>query len=141
VEGLSPGKPMADLASMPAAALAPVGGHWGPDELPDGLVIADHAGRVCVFNRAAGAADRHFRRLTCSGPTCGRRCRCGTPTAAAGGCPPIPTRACPPGPAIPEMSLYLPDGTELLVTVGYVRGPRCGPEAAYRSGPGPCAIS
>jgi signal transduction histidine kinase len=37
----------------------------------------------------------------------------------------------------PEMSLYLHDGTELLVTVGYVRGPRCGPEAAYRSGPGP----
>src|SRR5262249_51454981 len=37
----------------------------------------------------------------------------------------------------PEMSLYLHDGTELLVTVGYVRGPRCGPEAAHHSGPGP----
>jgi signal transduction histidine kinase len=36
----------------------------------------------------------------------------------------------------PEMSLYLHDGTELLVTVGYVRDPRCGAEA-YRSGPGP----
>jgi signal transduction histidine kinase len=37
----------------------------------------------------------------------------------------------------PEMSLYLHDGTELLVTVGYVRDPRCGAEVAYRSGPGP----
>jgi hypothetical protein len=35
------------------------------------------------------------------------------------------------------MSLYLHDGTELLVTVGYVRDPRCGAEAAYRNGPGP----
>jgi signal transduction histidine kinase len=35
------------------------------------------------------------------------------------------------------MSLYLHDGTELLVTVGYVRDPRCEAEAAYRSGPGP----
>jgi len=31
----------------------------------------------------------------------------------------------------PETSLYLADGTELLVTVGYVRGPRC-----HESGPG-----
>ena len=57
MEGLSPGEPMADLASVPAAALAPVGGHMGPDELPDGLVIADHAGRVCVFNRALAPAE------------------------------------------------------------------------------------
>jgi signal transduction histidine kinase len=38
----------------------------------------------------------------------------------------------------PEMSLYLHDGTELLVTVGYVRGPKCEEqEARRRSGPGP----
>src|SRR5262245_61931034 len=36
------------------------------------------------------------------------------------------------------MSLYLPDGTELLVTVAYVRGPRLGtPGAPQPGGPGP----
>ena len=38
----------------------------------------------------------------------------------------------------PEMSLYLPDGTELLVTVGYVRGPRCDTAGTGQpAGPGP----
>jgi signal transduction histidine kinase len=37
----------------------------------------------------------------------------------------------------PEMSLYLGDGTELLVTVGYVRAPRdAGLCPGYRAGPG-----
>ena len=53
MEGLSPGKAMADLASVPAQALATAGWHMVPDELPDGLVVADHRGRVAVFNRAA----------------------------------------------------------------------------------------
>jgi hypothetical protein len=97
------------------------------DELPDGLVVADESGRVIVFNRAAA-------RLT------------GTPAEEAIGklvsdvlafrdadeqdwwvfVDPyhgMATRT-----RHPERSLYLNDGTELLVTVGYVRdGERSGP--------------
>ena len=40
-----------------AGAIVPLSVMGGPmacaDELPDGLIIADHAGRVLVFNRAA----------------------------------------------------------------------------------------
>ncbi len=90
------------------------------DELPDGLVVADDAGRVILFNRAA-------TRLT------------GTVPADAIGkfvCDVLPFRDADErdwwlfvdpyhGLATrtrhPERSLYLPDGTELLVTVGYVR--------------------
>jgi signal transduction histidine kinase len=93
------------------------------DELPDGLVIADHAGRVIVFNRAAS-------RLT------------GVPVLAAIGADArqvLPLRdadgrcwwlAAEPyhGLSIrtrhPEMTLFLADGTELLVAVSYVRAPR-----------------
>ena len=53
MEGLSPREAMADLASVPAQALATAAWHMVPDELPDGLVVADHRGRVAVFNRAA----------------------------------------------------------------------------------------
>jgi signal transduction histidine kinase len=93
------------------------------DDLPDGLVIADHAGRVMVFNRAAS-------RLT------------GIPARAAIGADVRQTLALRDadghcwwvsanpyhGLSIrtrhPEMPLFLPDGTELLVTVSYVRAPR-----------------
>jgi len=96
------------------------------DELPDGLVVADDAGRVVVFNRAAarltgleaeGAIGKyvfdalHFRDedgrdwWVCSNPYNGLATR---------------TRH-------PERSLYLADGTELLVSVGYVRDGRSGP--------------
>src|SRR5690242_332693 len=53
VDGLSPREAVADLvgaaAGMPSAAASVV----CADDLPDGLVVADHAGRVAVFNRAA----------------------------------------------------------------------------------------
>ena len=96
------------------------------DELPDGLVVADDAGRVVVFNRAAarltGLAPEEavgkyvfdvlqFRDedgrdwWVCSDPYNGLATR---------------TRH-------PERSLYLTDGTELLVSVGYVRDGRSGP--------------
>ena len=39
--------------SAPGAAQQPASGFVCADDLPDGLVIADHAGRVTVFNRAA----------------------------------------------------------------------------------------
>src|SRR5690242_9611422 len=52
VEGLGPRRAVADLVGEPAdapAAAMPV----CPDDLPDGLIIADQSGRVVVFNRAA----------------------------------------------------------------------------------------
>jgi PAS domain S-box-containing protein len=96
------------------------------DELPDGLVVADDTGRVVVFNRAAArltglAAEEAIGKYVfdalqfrdedgrdwwvCSDPYNGLATR---------------TRH-------PERSLYLTDGTELLVSVGYVRDVRSGP--------------
>ena len=96
------------------------------DELPDGLVVADDTGRVVVFNRAAArltglAAEQAIGKYifdalqfrdeddrdwwVCSDPYHGLATR---------------TRH-------PERSLYLTDGTELLVSVGYVRDGRSGP--------------
>jgi signal transduction histidine kinase len=101
------------------------GGLVSADDLPDGLVIADETGRVSVFNRAAvrltgiapcdaiGADIRHILPLrdrdgrdwwACADPYHGLNIR---------------TRH-------PELSLYLADGTEVLVTVGYVRERRRG---------------
>jgi signal transduction histidine kinase len=135
VEGLSPGKAMADLASVPARALAAAGWHMVPDELPDGLVVADHRGRVAVFNRAAArltgisAADVLGTDVRQALPLRDADGRCWWMSAD-------PYQGLPTRTRHPEMSLYLHDGTELLVTVGYVRDPLCGAEA-YRSGPGP----
>jgi len=96
------------------------------DELPDGLVVADDTGRLVVFNRAAArltsiAADEAIGKYVfdvlpfrdedsrdwwvCVDPYHG-----------------LSTRA-----RHPERSLYLTDGTELLVSVGYVRDGRSGP--------------
>ena len=96
------------------------------DELPDGLVVADDTGRMVVFNRAAVrltsiAADEAIGKYVfdvlpfrdedgrdwwvCVDPYHGLSTR---------------TRH-------PERSLYLTDGTELLVSVGYVRDGRSGP--------------
>jgi signal transduction histidine kinase len=136
VDGLSPGKAVADLAGMPAQALAAVGWHMAPDELPDGLVVADHTGRVTVFNRAAA-------RLTGIRPAdvLGADVRQALPLRDADGrcwwVSADPYRGLPTRTRHPEMSLYLHDGTELLVTVGYVRGTRCGEQAPRPGGPGP----
>ena len=96
------------------------------DELPDGLVVADDMGRVIIFNRAAGrltsiAAEEAIGKFVsdvlpfrdddgrdwwvCVDPYHGLATR---------------TRH-------PERSLYLTDGTEMLVSVGYVRDSRGGP--------------
>jgi signal transduction histidine kinase len=136
VEGLSPGRAMADLVGVPAQVLATAGWHMAPDELPDGLVVADHRGRVAVFNRAAArltgisAADVLGADVRQALPLRDADGRCWWMSAD-------PYQGLPTRTRHPEMSLYLHDGTELLVTVGYVRGPRCEAEAAYRSGPGP----
>ena len=94
------------------------------DDLPDGLVLADHIGRVCVFNRAAA-------RLTGVSPAdaIGADIRDVLPLRDRDGrdrwarADPyhglnIRTRH-------EEVSCYLPNGTELLVTVGYTRDRHC----------------
>jgi signal transduction histidine kinase len=87
------------------------------------MVVADHAARIAVFNKAAA-------RLTGIAPlnALGRDVRQVLPLHDADGrgwwafvdpyCG-LSTRT-----RHPETSLYLPDGRELLVTVGYVRVPR-----------------
>jgi signal transduction histidine kinase len=92
------------------------------DDLPDGLVIADEVGRVTVFNRAATRltgvpqADALGKDLFGVLPlhdTDGRDWwACADPYHG------LSTRT-----RHPESSLYLVDGTEILVAVGYVREP------------------
>ena len=93
------------------------------DELPDGLVIADHAGRVTVFNRAAArltgqpvraAIGADVRQILPLRDADGRSWwACADPYGGLS----IRSRH-------PEMPLFLADGTELMVTVSYVRAPR-----------------
>jgi PAS domain S-box-containing protein len=93
------------------------------DDLPDGLVVADRAGRVVVFNRAAArltgvtgalALGRDVRQIL---PLRDRDDSCWwAMTQPYDG---LCTRT-----RHPERTLFLPDGTELLVSVGYVRDPR-----------------
>ena len=101
----------------------PIGSLVFADELPDGVVVADDAGRIVVFNRAAG-------RLTGLDPAevIGKFVFDVLPLRDADGrdwwvyADPyhgLPTRT-----RHPERSLYLADGTEILVSVGYVRYPR-----------------
>ena len=101
----------------------PIGSLVFADELPDGIVVADEAGRIIVFNRVAA-------RLTGLDPTevTGKFVFDVLPLRDSEGrdwwvyADPyhgLPTRT-----RHPERSLYLADGTEILVSVGYVRGPR-----------------
>jgi signal transduction histidine kinase len=106
------------------------------DDLPDGLVIADAGGKVAVFNRAAA-------RLTGVSPAeaLGRDVRQALPLCdAEGQCwwsmtkpyTGLSTRT-----RHPERPLYLPDGSELLVSVGYVRNGRGrGPREGWSEEPG-----
>jgi signal transduction histidine kinase len=114
---------VAALASVPAGTVVASGGLVCADELPDGMVVADHAGRIAVFNKAA-------TRLTgiASLNALGRDVSQVLPLRDADGrswwtCV-DPYRGLSTRTRHPETSLYLADGTELLVTVGYVRGPR-----------------
>jgi PAS domain S-box-containing protein len=101
------------------------------DELPDGVVVADEVGRIVVFNRVAA-------RLTGLDPAevIGKFVFDVLPLRDSegrdwwvyadpyGG---LPTRT-----RHPERSLYLADGTEILVSIGYVREDRAkgGPRGA-----------
>ena len=101
----------------------PIGSLVFADELPDGVVVADEAGRIIVFNRVAA-------RLTGLDPAevIGKFVFDVLPLRDAEGrdwwvyADPyhgLPTRT-----RHPERSLYLADGTEILVSVGYVREAR-----------------
>jgi PAS domain S-box-containing protein len=127
VDGSRSGRSAAAVSDTPAvadsarpAAAEPGNGFVCADDLPDGLVIADHAGRVTVFNRAASrltgiSADAAFGkdvRDVLALRDAEDRCWWSQTQPYDGLC----TRS-----RHPERSLYLPDGTELLVSMGYVR--------------------
>ena len=119
----------------------PIGSLVFADELPDGVVVADEAGRIVVFNRVAA-------RLTGLDPAevIGKFVFDVLPLRDADGrdwwvyADPyhgLPTRT-----RHPERSLYLADGTEILVSVGYVRYPRgirgaCPPQGGSGGKPSP----
>ncbi len=105
--------------AIPEGAV-PIGSLVFADELPDGVVVADEVGRIIVFNRVAA-------RLTGLDPAemIGKFVFDVLPLRDADGrdwwvyADPyhgLPTRT-----RHPERSLYLTDGTEVLVSVGYVR--------------------
>jgi PAS domain S-box-containing protein len=125
VDRIMPGQVAApaggDLAAgRPESAGGQADGMVCADDLPDGLVIADRDGRVTVFNRAAGrltgidpdsALGRDVQQVL---PLRDGEDRCWwTQTQPYHG---LCTRT-----RHPERSLRLPDGTELLVSIGYVR--------------------
>jgi signal transduction histidine kinase len=96
------------------------------DELPDGLVVADDSGRVVVFNRAAArltgiaaeeATGKYVYDVLPFRDLDGRDWwMCVDPWGG------LATRS-----RHPERSLFHGEGTELLVSVGYVRDTRSGP--------------
>jgi signal transduction histidine kinase len=118
--------PAADVADCMVSA----------DDLPDGVVVADSAGRVVIFNRAAQrltripAARALGQDLRTALPLADRDGRCWWQLSQPYDGLSTRTRH-------PERPLYLTDGTELLVSVGYVRHPRCdGPRAGWHRDPG-----
>ena len=128
---------VADLVSVTAQLPMLTSSVVCADDLPDGLVVTDHAARVMVFNRAASrltgiplpaALGADVRQLL---PLRDADGRCWWAAADPYHGLAIRTRH-------PEMSLYLSDGTELLVTVRYVRAPRAtGLHPGHTGGPGP----
>lgn len=107
---------------MPASVVGP-GDLLSADDLPDGLVVADECARVIIFNRAAerltGIRAEHAlgQQLKAVLPLTDAEGRCWWRQSRPYDGLSIRTRH-------PERSLYLRDGTELLVTIGYQRGPR-----------------
>ncbi len=124
VNRLRPDRVVTALASVPAGQVVASGGLVCADDLPDGMVIADHLGRIVVFNQAAtrltgisglNALGRDIRQVLPLRDAEGRSWwTCVDPYRG------LSTRT-----RHPELPLYLPDGTEFLVTMGYVRVPRC----------------
>ncbi|MFB7468851.1 ATP-binding protein [Streptomyces sp. NPDC056224] len=109
-----------------APAYAGEGFGIDPDELPDGLVVADATGRVICFNRAAARMTATDPRQALGAPI-GRALpledlegrRWWTLTDPYGG---LATRR-----GQPERNLLLPGGREVLVSARYVRTHPTGP--------------
>ncbi len=117
---------MSVVTAMSAAtSLPPTADLLSADELPDGLIVADSNGVVVIFNRAAerltgmAAGEMLGRPLRFALPLFDNDGRCWWGMSRPYDGLTIRTRH-------PERSLFLADGTEVLVTVGYVRGPRNG---------------
>ncbi|GAB3450942.1 ATP-binding protein [Streptomonospora sediminis] len=111
--GDQPGERGGAEAAGPAPALS-------ADDLPDGLLIADHEGRVVTFNRlaqrltrtgSAAALGRDFRDVLPLHDSDGRDWwKCSDPYGG------LRTRT-----RQPERPLYLADGREILMAARYVR--------------------
>ena len=123
MDRILPDQAPATLASGLAGQVTAPGVALCADDVPDGIVVADQAGQIVVFNQAAA-------RLTGIGAlsALGRDIRQVLPLRDAEGrswwlCTDpyhgLSTRS-----RHPERPLHLPDGTEFLVTMGYVRVPR-----------------
>ena len=118
-----PDRAVPALVSVPAGQVVASGGLVCADDMPDGLVVADHVGRIVVFNAAA-------TRLTgiAALNALGRDVRQVLPLRDGEGrgwwAYVDPYRGLSTRTRHPELPLYL-DGTEFLVTMGYVRVPRC----------------
>ena len=117
------------ISPLPEAP-APVGSLVSADELPDGVVVADEAGRIIVFNQVAA-------RLTGLDPSeaIGKFVFDVLPLRDAEGrdwwvCA-DPYHGLPTRTRHPERSLYLADGTEILVSIGYVRDRQVSPGGAH----------
>ncbi len=139
--GTAPAAGTAPVAGTASAASAPQADDFASglvlaDDLPDGLIVADRTGKIAVFNRAATrltgislaqALGRDVRQVL---PLRDGDDRCWwTMTRPYDG---LATRT-----RHPERTLYLPDGTELLISVGYVRAPRGrGPREGWSREPG-----
>lgn len=136
MDGTVSGQATAAVTTAPDAAKDCSSAPVCADDLPDGLVIADNAGRITVFNRAAtrltGIAARH----ALGNDICqvlplrdiDGRCWWQYSRPYQG----LATRT-----RHPERSLYLADGTELLVSIGYVRYPRGSrPREGWHRAPG-----
>ncbi len=135
MDGMMPGRAQASVTGPAEAAGESGGALIIADDLPDGLVIADHAGRVTVFNRAAG-------RLTgiTAARALGQDVRHILPLQDADGrnwwAYARPYHGLSTRTRHPERSLFLPCGTELLVTIGYVRDPRQDARGGWHRDPG-----
>ena len=97
-----------------------------PDDLPDGLVIADERGRVVCFN-AAAARITALRPADVLGGPSSRRCRWRTWRAAAGGSSPTRTAGWRSGSASPSAICCCPAAARCWSPPGTCGSSRGGP--------------